>query len=88
MARIGWVACGVCGNPESSVSENAAGTLSVSCHRCQFSGYAKAGTKGARTIRDQMTPDEDKEVKKTLPEPEHKSTAPAAKPAGFSLESL
>lgn len=88
MARIGWVACGVCGNPESSVSENAAGTLSVSCHRCQFSAYAKAGTKAARSIRDKMTPEANGEVKKTLPEPEPKTPVPAAKPAGFSLESL
>jgi len=59
MARIGWVSCGVCGNPEASVSENTAGTLSVSCHKCQYSGYAKAGTKAARTIRAALKSDDD-----------------------------
>lgn len=69
MARIGWVACGLCGNPESSVSENAAGTLSVSCHKCQYSGYAKAGSKAARLVRSSMTADDDATI------------APAADPA-------
>lgn len=59
MARIGWTACGVCGNTEAAVSENATGTLSLSCHKCQFSGYAKPGTKAARQIRAAMTPDDD-----------------------------
>ena len=67
MARIGWVACGLCGNPESSVSENAAGTLSVSCHKCQYSGYAKAGSKAARLVRAAMQADEDAVQTKPAP---------------------
>ena len=91
MARIGWVACSVCGNPESSVTENATGTLSVSCHKCQFSGYAKPGSKAARLIRAAMKPDEDA----TAPAPLATTSAadppkpkPAAKPAARAAFSL
>jgi len=88
MARIGWVACGVCGNPEASVTENATGTLSVSCHKCQFSGYGKAGSKAARTIRGNLTPDDDAP---TAPAPIQAApvdapkpkTAPKAKPSNL-----
>ena len=59
MARIGWGACGVCGNPEASITKNASETISVRCHRCEYSGFAKAGTKAARAILAQMTPDQD-----------------------------
>lgn len=74
MARIGWTTCGVCANPEASVSENAAGTLSVACHKCQFSGYAKSGSRAARKIREKLEPDEDEKssapTQKSKPEPE------------------
>lgn len=92
MARIGWVACGVCGNPESSVTENAAGTLSVSCHKCQFSGYGKAGTKAARIIRGNMTPDEDAPApakpKTPDPDPAPANTPKPAKRGFFDMGSL
>lgn len=74
MARIGWVPCGVCGNPEASLSENPTGTLSVQCHKCQFSGFGKAGTKAARTLRAQMTPDDDAPA--APPPPKPKAPAP------------
>lgn len=74
MARIGWVPCGVCGNPEASLSENPTGTLSVQCHRCQFSGFAKAGTKAARTLRGQMKPDDEP----AAPPPAKPKTTPAS----------
>lgn len=82
MVRIGWVACSVCGQPEASVTENATGTLSVSCHKCQFSGYAKSGTKAARLIREKLRPDEDA-VPKTANDPK---TAPAKKRGFFELD--
>jgi hypothetical protein len=59
MARIGWTKCGCCGNTEASISRTGTGTLSLSCHKCQFSGFAKAGTKAHRLILADMTPDED-----------------------------
>lgn len=60
MARIGGITCPVgCGNPDASVSENATGTLSLKCHRCEFSGFATKGTKAARTIRAGLTLDDD-----------------------------
>lgn len=68
MARIGGITCPLqCGNHDASVSENATGTLSVKCHRCEFSGFGTKGTKAARAIREQLKPDDD--------------AAPAAAPA-------
>ena len=61
MARVGSIACPApgCGNNAATVSETGAGTLNISCHRCQFSAYGKAGTKAKRLIQAAMTPDED-----------------------------
>lgn len=59
MARIGFTACGCCGNPEASISRTATGTLSLTCHRCEFSGFAKVGTKAHRLTNAAMTMDED-----------------------------
>lgn len=59
MARIGYTSCGCCGNPEASISRTATGTLSLTCHRCEFSGFAKVGTKAHRLTTAAMTPDED-----------------------------
>lgn len=96
--RIGWIACGTpgCGNPEASVSETAAGTIAFGCHKCQASGYAKAGSKAARLFRQHMTPDADAEpAPKPEPAPapapaDKKKPAPTPKPANsvFSLGNL
>lgn len=59
MARIGFTACGCCGNPEASISKTATGTLSLTCHRCEFSGFAKVGTKAHRLTTAAMTIDDD-----------------------------
>lgn len=83
MARIGWVPCGVCGNPEASLSENPTGTLSVQCHKCQFSGFGKAGTKAARILRASMKPDDDAPTvaaPKSTPPAAPKAAPPAPKP--------
>lgn len=57
--RIGYVPCGCCAQPEAAVAETNAGTLSITCHKCQFSAYAKPGSKAARLIRERLTPDDD-----------------------------
>ena len=59
MARIGWAKCPIqtCGNTEASLSRNDHGTVTLRCHRCEFSGYAKAGTKAARDLLAGMKPD-------------------------------
>ena len=73
MARIGWVECGVCGNPEAALSKNEHGTVTLRCHRCEFSGFAKAGTKSARDLQARMKPDAD-----AAPEPKPAKPAKAA----------
>lgn len=83
MARIGHVpcACPGCANPEASVSRTATGTLSVSCHRCEYSGFAKMGTKAHRLTLAAMTPDEDAdEGTATAAKPPKASAPPAAAP--------
>lgn len=59
MARIGFTQCGCCGNPEASISRTGTGTLSVTCHRCEYSGFAKVGTKAHRLTMAAMTADDD-----------------------------
>lgn len=59
MARIGWTVCGCCGNPEASVSETKTGTLSITCHRCEFSAFAKPRTKAQKMIAQNMVRDQD-----------------------------
>jgi hypothetical protein len=54
------------------VVQSAQGTLNISCHRCQFSGYGKAGTKAKRLIEAAMTKDDDAEP----PPPPAPSPAP------------
>ncbi len=78
MARIGHTKCGLCGCADASVSETATGTLSLSCHRCEFSGYAKSGTRSARLIRAAMVVDDDAPEPATAP-------APAVKPIKTAL---
>lgn len=79
MARIGWGTCGVCGNPEASISRNDHGTVTLRCHRCEFSGYAKGGTKAARAILAGMKADPDAEGQAQAAPPTAK--APPAAPA-------
>jgi len=92
MARIGWTKCGCCGNTEASISRTGTGTLSLSCHKCQFSGFAKAGTKAHRLILADMTPDDDADPAPVFvsPKKDHIQTpakytntnkAPAAEPS-------
>lgn len=104
MARVGSIACPApgCGNQDATVSQTAGGTLNIACHRCQFSGYGKAGTKAKRLIESSMTPDADAEAPAPAPAPKSPPTkkgaatpaakappapAPAAK-AGFQLTDL
>ena len=97
MARIGYVACGCtgCTNTEAAVSETAAGTLSVVCHRCEFSSYAKPGTKAARLIRSAMVI-EDEAPAPSPAQIKTKASAPAPAPtapvkrvnSAFSLGNL
>jgi hypothetical protein len=86
VARIGWVSCGVCGNPESSVSQNATETLSVQCHKCQFSGFAKAGTKGARLIRANLKTDDDQPAPVAPAAAATPKQAPAKKTANSAFD--
>jgi hypothetical protein len=83
------------------MSENPTGTLSVQCHKCQFSGYAKAGTKAARTLRASMKPDDDAPAvvpaakapppelpaARAIPDPKPKAAAVKAAP-GFAFGGL
>lgn len=68
--RIGYVRCGTCGNPEATVDEKATGTLSIGCHKCGMSSFAKPGTRAKRLVIEHMTPEDD-----------GSAPAPAAKPA-------
>jgi hypothetical protein len=79
MARIGSIACPApgCGNPDATVSATPTGTLNLSCHRCQFSAYGKAGTKAHRLITAAMRPDDDPAP---LATPKAKPAAPAFTP--------
>lgn len=93
MARVGSIPCPApgCDNADATVSETAAGTLNVSCHRCQFSGYGKAGTKAKRLIEAAMTRDSDAAppAPATTPAPVAPSPSPAPKRASaFSIGDL
>lgn len=86
MARIGYTTCGTCGNSEATVSETATGTLSINCHKCEMSSYAKRGSKAARMIRANLRPDEDTAEPSNPPAAD---PAPAAKAeTGFRIGSL
>jgi hypothetical protein len=89
--RIGYTACGCCGQPEAAVTETNAGTLSLTCHKCQFSAYAKPGTKASRLIRERMTPDEDAQAPDApAATPTPAAPAPKTKPArtAFTFQNL
>ena len=84
--RIGWTRCGCCGQPEAAVTETDKGTLSITCHKCQFSAYAKAGTKAKRLIQAGMTLDDEDAPKgkpETSPKVEHQPTPEPAAARGF-----
>lgn len=59
MARAGHTTCPLCGTAEIAVTRTGAGTLNIKCHRCEFSGYGKPGSRAARLIAEKMTPDDD-----------------------------
>lgn len=59
MARIGAISCPLCHTADIAVTETGAGTVNLKCHRCELSSYAKPGSRAARLIRQDMTPDDD-----------------------------
>lgn len=84
--RIGYVRCGICGNHEATVDEKATGTLSIGCHKCGISSFAKPGTRAKRLVMAAMTPEEDDTQKPAstpatspAPEPVTPTPTPAAK---------
>jgi hypothetical protein len=80
MARIGGHKCGCCGYEDATVSKTATGTLSLNCHRCEFSGFAKSGTKAHRLVSAGTTLDpEYEDPADQVPKPAQ--TTPAGKPA-------
>lgn len=83
MARIGSVQCGLCGNPEASVSRTGTGTLSMVCHRCEYSAFSKPGTKAHRLTSAALTLDDDAPAADPAPAKPAKASkaAPAADPA-------
>jgi DNA-directed RNA polymerase subunit RPC12/RpoP len=76
--RIGWTKCGCCGNPEAAVNQTDKGTLSITCHKCQFSAFAKPGTKAKRLIQAALVADPDDEA---TAKPQPTEPAPPAPPA-------
>lgn len=72
MARIGAISCPLCHTADIAVTETGAGTVNLKCHRCELSSYAKPGSRAARLIRQDMTPDDDA--------PPAPAAAPAAPP--------
>ena len=57
--REGFIACHApgCENPEAAVTETPTGTLSITCHRCRISSFAKKGTKAHAAILGLIDPD-------------------------------
>lgn len=83
MARIGGTKCQVCGNADATVSKTATGTLSISCHRCEASAFAKVGTRAHRLVLASMIMDDDQkpEQKTSEPsEPNHKEKPQKSQP--------
>jgi hypothetical protein len=90
--KIGYIICAHCGNSEATVKETETGTLSVSCHHCDISSFAKAGTKGARVIRASLVKIEDEEPEAAPPpkvsEKQLKPNHPMVKSSVFNLGNL
>lgn len=84
MARIGETSCPLCNAGGCKVSETKTGTLTLTCGKCEFSGYGTKGTRAARLIRDKLTPDPSDETPPGTPPP----PAPPKPKAGFSLDDL
>jgi len=62
MARAGHTTCPLCGAAEIAITRTGAGTLNLKCHKCEFTGYAKPGTRAARLVAQQMVIDTDDEA--------------------------
>ena len=95
MARAGHATCPLCGTAEIAVTRTGAGTLNIKCHRCEFSGYGKPGSRAARLIAEKMTPDDDAPAAptaapKTDPAAPPKSPPPTTKPtaSAFAMGNL
>jgi len=79
---IGSLKCmGLDCSREVPVTETAGGSLSMRCGFCGFSAYAQPGTKAARAIRANMTP-EDGAAPAAAPAPAAKPDPADARPAG------
>jgi hypothetical protein len=76
--KIGYTKCEHCGNSEATVKETETGTLSVNCHHCDISSFAKAGTKAARLIRANLVAIEGEDLDAARPP---KGAAPKPTPA-------
>ena len=76
MSRAGHTTCPLCGTAEIAVTRTGAGTLNIKCHRCEFSGYGKPGSRAARLIADKMTPDDDAPAALAAPAPKTDAPAP------------
>lgn len=59
MARAGHTTCPLCGAAEIAVTRTGAGTLNLKCHKCEFTGYAKPGTRASRLMAAVMVVDSD-----------------------------
>lgn len=81
MARIGAISCPLCHTADIAVTETGAGTVNLKCHRCELSSYAKPGSRAARLIRQDMTPDDDAPAAPAPAAPPPAKPAKAAPPA-------
>jgi hypothetical protein len=78
--KLGKIPCPLCAHPIYS-RVNAAGTVSVSCDECDFSGFAKKGTTAARLLTPAAS-------SPSAPAPGAPPAARKAAAAGFDLGSL
>ena len=80
--KIGYTKCPHCDNKEATVKETYTGTLTVNCHHCDISSFAKAGTKAARLIRAGLVKIEGEEpVLENPPKGAGQKQAPSPAPA-------
>lgn len=80
--KLGKRPCPLCGEPVH-VRTNAAGTVSIACPECDFSGFAKKGTQAARTLTAGLGGDPAPEPKPADP-PKPRAPASAFSLAGLS----